>query len=503
MTDAPPKVSTGIPGLDEILRGGLRPSRTYLLHGDSGTGKTTMAIHFLREGDRLGERTLYVSLLQSRVEMDDILASHEWDIGALNVKELPREVRLAASEGQSFFSPADVELTEVSDAVIRLIEEFQPQRFVLDSVSELATLVDSTHQLRRQLVRIKDAATELGATMLLTANEPHLERIPALHTIVHGVIQLVRDVPIFGEPTRRLQVTKLRGVAFREGMHDFRIRTGGVDVFPRLTDDRDVRASRFTQIASGNEALDALLGGGLESGTASLITGTTGAGKSTLIGLYASAAAARGERSTVFCFNERKQAFLQRAKGLGMSLGEHVRSGLVDLREISVGETSPGRLADSVRRVVEEDNARIVAIDSVTGYLHAFPGERELTVQLHELITYLTGRDVLALLVAGMHGLASSVATKIDASYMADTVVLMRHFEAIGSVRQCISVLKKRHGFHERSIRELSFGSGGIVVGPPLHEFSNVLSGAPTFLGAPDRLLDRSTGQDPHHGGKA
>jgi len=490
MTDGQQRLaSTGIPGLDEILHGGLRRGRTYLLHGGPGTGKTTTALEFLREGDREGERTLYVSLLQSTAEMDDILASHEWQVGGMRLVEIPEEVRSAATKGQTFFSPADVELTEVSDAVLRLIEEHGPERFVLDSVSELGTLVETQHQLRRQLLRIKDAATALGCTTILTATEAHLRELPAVHTIVHGVIKLDIEAPTYGTPKRKLEVTKIRGADFAQGMHDFDVRTGGLDVFPRLRIPAGARAGRFSRIASGNEGIDSLFGGGLESGTSCLLGGTTGAGKTTLASLYVEAAAERGDRSTVFCFDERRENFLRRAEGLGMPMSRHVEEGLVAIHDIPVGETSPGRLAHGLQRAVEEEGAKLVVLDSITGYFHAFPGERELNAQLHEIISYLTGKDVLTFLISAFHDIGDNSIQRVHASYMADTVVLMRNFGAGGMLRHSISVLKKRHGVHERTVRELSFGEDGVKVGPPLREFANAISGWPEYRGEPSRVF--------------
>ena len=490
------RVSTGIKGLDYILHGGLPENRTYVVHGGPGAGKSTLALQFLMAGARIGQRCLYVTLLQSRAELEDVVRGHRWSLEGVEILELPEDVRRASEAGQTVFSTAEVELHEVADAIGQAIEQHRPQRMVLDSISELAILVENTYQLRRQLLKLKRQLSAIHCTSLICAGAgPSQQNVP-IQTMVHGVIGLEMQAPVYGRDRRRLQVSKLRGSDYVGGYHDFRIRTGGLEVYPRLQFEGRVRKADWSVVASGNAGLDTLLGGGLEQGSTCLLTGTTGSGKSTLASLYVEAGARRGDRAAVFCFDEGKATFLRRSAGLGIQISRYVDSGLVDLRQIDVGEISPGEFVQDVRHAAEREDIRIVVIDSLTGYIQAMPGERELMIQLHELLTYLNSAGVLTLMVVATHGLFGDNGAAVDASYIADTVVLLRHFEAMGSVRRCISVLKKRHGRHERTIREVQFSSDGIRVGQPLSEFSGTLTGLPRFEGRHEKLFNGTTGND-------
>ncbi|MEJ2636774.1 MAG: ATPase domain-containing protein, partial [Calditrichia bacterium] len=351
---------------------------------------------------------------------------------------------------------------------------------------------DSSYQLRHQILKIKRKLAHEHCTALLIAGDTAVTELSSLQTIVHGVIRLVQDSPLYGEPRRRMELTKMRGMDFPGGFHDFRIRKGGLEVYPRLQLQAITSQPDFKVVASGIPELDSLLGGGLEEGTSCLITGPSGTGKSTLASLYVQAAAKRGERSVFFCFDERRETFLRRAKGLNMDMPRYIGEGLVDLRQVNVGEISPGEFVQDIRANVDRKQVRIVVIDSLTGYLNAMPEEKLLLIQLHELISYLSKAGVLTIMVATAHGLIGSVGTQIDASYIADSVVVMRHFEHRGSLRRCVSVFKKRHGAHETSIREISIADGRIKIGPSLREFSGTMTGIPRFERENDAYFDRN-----------
>jgi len=483
------RASTGIRGLDSILNGGLPEGRIFLVQGGPGTGKTTTSFHFLRAGAAAGEKVLYISLLQTRAEISDILKSHGWSLEGIDMLELPESLQEIATSEQTVFSPADVELDEVTDSIIKAIEEYKPQRLVLDSVSELSVLVDSFYQLRRQLLKLKRALSKHKCTSILTAGEAREQDNKSIQTIVHGVIMLHQHAPAYGPPRRRLLVTKMRGMVYIGGYHDFRIHTGGLHVYPRVKMLTEPPKRKPQKIASGNEEIDTLLGGGLEEGTSCLIVGTTGAGKSTLAGLYVEAAAKRKDCSMVLCFDEHRQTFLNRCRGLSMKMPQYINEGLVDLRQMNIGECSPGQFVEIIREAVEKKDIRVVVIDSLTGFLAAMAEEKQIIPQLHELLNYLSGAGVLTLMVVATHGLFGVSETEIDASYLADTVVVMRHFEAMGRMRRCVSVVKKRHGRHETTIREVEIGAGGVRVGPPLDEFSGVLTGTPRYEGIREKLM--------------
>ena len=484
-------MSTGIEGLDEVLHGGLPTGRIYLVYGDAGTGKTTVGMQFLMAGAAAGKKCLGITLLQTLTELEDIIGSHGWDTDGVILTELPREVRNAASVGQTVFEPADVELSEVTDAIIGAIETHQPDCLFIDSLSELSVLVDTGYQLRRQLLRLKQRLDSMSCTTILSAGKTGGLDNGALETLVHGVIGLQMKAPDFGRPRRRVLLSKMRGMDFQAGHHDADLVTGGFLVYPRISPGVQTSVEKEV-ILSGNKALDALLGGGIEEGTACVVTGTSGAGKSSLVTLYSYAAAQRGVKSSVFCFDERIETLLRRSRALGMPLEELVERGTVTLNQINVGEISPGRLAADVRVAVEEEGVKIVVLDSLSGYLQSMPGERELVTQLHELLGYLANAGVLTLMVVATHGLFGAVEAPVDVSYIADTVILVRHFEARGEVRRCLAVLKKRYGYHERTIRELQLSSSGLEVGPSLTDFSGVLTGLPTYEGEAASLMERA-----------
>jgi circadian clock protein KaiC len=492
LTDASssPRAATGVAGLDHILRGGLPRNLFYLVHGGPGTGKTTLGMQFLTEGLRQGERVLYISLLKTREELERFMASHNWSLEGIDLLDLPDNVRRLATDEQTFFNTADVELREVNDAILQAVERTKPQRLVFDSISELALLVDNQYQLRRQLLRLKQKLEGMNCTTLFLLIETETVDMPTIQTVIQGAIQLGMDEADYGPPRRWLNVTKMMAPNYIAGRHDMHLATDGLTVYPRLQVPPKERQADWPMVSSGIEQIDTLFGGGLEEGTACLVTGSTGAGKSTLASLYVQAAARRGDRSLVFCFDERRQTFIRRAQNLSLEIVKHIDRGLVDLRQVNVGELLPGQFVQDIRGAVEDDGVKVIVIDSIGGYLSAMPGREHLVVQLHELLSYLSAAGVLTLMVAPVHDVTGDAVGEATTSYIADTVVLMRVFEAAGRMRRCISVLKKRHGDHEKTVRELTIGAEGIVVGKPLHRFSGVLSGTPTFLGDVNELLE-------------
>jgi circadian clock protein KaiC len=387
-----------------------------------------------------------------------------------------------------------VELDEVVDLVIEAIREHQPRCMVLDSLSELRVMVDNPYQLRRQLIKLKHALADVPCTALITAGQEAADQAPTIHTIVHGLIRLHHITPSYGEPRRQIEVNKIRGVKFSGGLHDFRITTGGIRVHPRPSVDQPVQHG-FEPIASGNEQLDKLFGGGLNRGTTCLVTGNTGAGKSTLASTYAATVMQADQTAVIYCFDEGRQTYLQRSRGLKLGISDYLDSDRTMLREYGFGEMVPARFLEDLAYDVEQRDVRLVVLDSFTGYLNLMKNEESPVTKLHELLRYLSDSGVLTLLIGAAHGLSSPMSADLDASYLADTVVLMRHFEAMGTVRQCISVLKKRHGPHERTIREVEFVEGGLRVGPALSEFSGVLTGTPRYEGDARQLLYRNEDQ--------
>jgi circadian clock protein KaiC len=491
MNGSSDRISTGVDGLDEILRGGLPTGRIYLVHGDAGTGKTTFGLQFLMSGASQGKRCLGLTLLQTMNELQDIISSHRWNLDGIHLVELPEEVRNAASLGQTVFAPANVELSEITDAIQAAVETHRPECLFIDSLSELGVMVDTGYQLRRQLLRLKQILDRIGCTTILSAGPAGDLDTATLETLVHGVFGLDMSAPGFGRPRRRMLITKMRGMTFQAGYHDAEIRTGGLRVYPRIEVVRTEREPNRSRISSGKEEIDAMLGGGLLSGTTCVISGTTGAGKSTLSTLYAFSAARRGERTAFFCFDERPETLMRRSAGLGMPIDDCVRDGTIAIHQISVGEISPGRFGDMVRESVENGEAGIVVIDSLSGYLQSMPGESALVTQLHELLNYLSATNTLTIMVVATHGLFGETESPVDVSYIADSVILVRHFEARGEVRRCIAVMKKRYGGHERTIREMSLSPTGITVGDPLTSFSGLLTGLPRFEDTNGGLLEK------------
>jgi circadian clock protein KaiC len=479
MSPIQPPAATGIAGLDDILGGGFARDRLYVIEGMPGTGKTTLALQFLIEGARRGEPVLYVTLSETEEEIRAVAASHGWSFQGVSIRELtPSEALLEPDEQYSVFHPADVELNEATREIVREVERIKPMRVVVDSVSELRLLADSALRYRQQILALKQFFSGRHSTVLLLDDLTVEDR--DLQTIVHGVVSLGHTTPDYGVQRRRVQVLKYRGTQFRSGFHDYAIRRGGLEVFPRLVAAEHAQLQIKEPVSSGVPELDALLGGGIERATSTLILGVPGTGKSTLASLFVAHAAAQGDSATIYTFDERTHTLLARTDGIGIDLRQQVEAGRVKIREVDPAELSPGEFVQAIRQAVEEDGSSIVVIDSLNGYLKAMPDEQFLTVQLHELFTYLAHRGVATLLVAAQHGLiGSQMVSAVDASYLADAIILLRYFEFEGEVRQAISVLKKRSGRHERTIREFRLAPGKVTFSEPLRDYHGVLTGVP------------------------
>jgi circadian clock protein KaiC len=475
------RARTGVPGLDDILFGGLIPNQLYLIDGDPGSGKTTLALRFLMEGAKLGEKGLYVTLSETKAELFAGAESHGWslDLEKIEIVELVRtEQDLEADTQLTMYQPEEVELTETTKRVLDAVDHARPLRVVFDSLSEMRLLAQSSLRYRRQILALKQFFVGRKCTVLLLDDRTSDVTDTQLQSIAHGVISLEQLSPLYGAERRRLRVVKMRGAKYRGGYHDFVIRTGGVEVFPRLVaSDHRIDFSP-SLIRSGVPDLDHLLGGGLDRGTSTALMGPAGSGKSTIAFLYAVAAAGRGEHATMFSFDESNLTLNRRMAGLGVHYREGTGPGEISLHPIDPAELSPGEFAQAVRGEVEDRKATLVLIDSLNGYLNAMPEERFLVLQLHELLTYLGSRGVTTLLVLAQNGIVgNALQSPLDTSYLADSVVLLRYFESAGQVAKAISVVKKRGGAHEETIRRLSFDAGGIHLSEPLREFEGVLTG--------------------------
>lgn len=492
-------VSTGVPGLDFVLGGGLPGNRVYLVEGMPGTGKTTLALQFLREGVARGETSLYITLAETREELEAVAASHGWDLQGVEVVELaPPDEILNPETRYTVFHPSDVELNHGVQSVYDAVERLRPSRVVLDSLSEMRILSQDPLRLRRQVLALKHFFTGRGCTVLLLDDVRSQDSELHFASIVHGVVLLEQRALEYGAERRRVRVTKLRGQRYRGGYHDFAIRTGGLAVYPRLVASEHPPFKVEATVSSGNDEIDLLLGGGFDAGTCALIMGPTGVGKTVLTTEVAVAAAGRGDRAMLFLFDERTTTFLERARKLNLATQRALDEGTLVLQQVDPAELSPGAFAARVVDAVEREGARMVGIDSLTGYLNAMPGEELLTIHLHELFSYLGQRGVTSLLTLAQHYPFTESSVVADVSYLADSIVLLRYFEARGEVRQAISILKRRSGPHEKTIREYRIRVGGIKVGTPLHEFQGVLTGIPHYLGQAAPLLGRTSSGDPN-----
>lgn len=472
---------TGLEGLDDILRGGLPRNRIFLLLGEPGSGKTTMALQFLLEGQKLGERGLYITLSETSDELKEVASSHGWDLTAINVFELSALQTELKDQGETtFFSPSEVELNRTTKVLLDQIEKHKPVRVVFDSLSEMRLMAETPLRYRRQILQLKQFFAGKNCTVLLLDDCAGAKSSDEqVESLAHGVMTLSKTSPDYGILRRQLRVEKMRGVKFREGNHDIIMETGGMVVFPRLVAAEHHSDFARERISSGITAMDSLLGGGIDRGTSTVLLGPAGTGKSTLAATFAVQAASRGENVLFFTFDETRGTLLTRADELGLKFSEQVESGRIKVQQIDPAEISPGELAFNVRQAVVRQEVRMVIIDSLNGYMHAMPDERHLLLQLHEMLAYLNQQGVTTILILTQQGLVGTMQSPIDLTYLADTVLLLRYFEVMGVVRQAMSVIKKRSGPHERSIREYSFADGKVSVGEPLTGFRGVLSGIP------------------------
>ena len=481
------QLSTGVPGLDEVLNGGLPEHRLYLIDGSPGTGKTTLGMQFLMAGARAGEKVLYVTLAESRTELEGVAASHGFSLEGIDVFELTEMT--APRETYTLFHPAEVELQATMEALFKKVEQKQPQRVVFDSLSEMRLLARDPLRFRRQIMELKQFFAGRQCTILVLDDKSARDGDLQLHSLAHGVIMLEHLTLEYGSERRRLQVNKLRGHRYRGGYHDFRILTGGIRVYPRILSTRSIRKPGEGLLKSGSVELDELMGGGVERGSSILITGAAGTGKSVLSTMYAMSAISRGEKVRFYLFDERIRTFRQRAKALEMPVEEALESGRLTLHQIEPTELSPGEFAAHAVDAVKEDTSLLV-IDSINGYMQAMPEEHLLAVQVHELLTYLSNNGVTGIMTLVQRGIfGSPVDDAAEVSYLADAVILLRYFEVFGRVRQAISAVKKRGGTHERTIRESQIGMGGMLVGEPLTAFQGVLTGVPQYTGAVEPLM--------------
>ena len=479
------KSAFGVEGLDDILSGGLTRNRLYLLEGIPGSGKTTLALQFLLEGARADERGLYLTLSETEQELREVVTSHGWTIpDAVEVLELvPGESLLDEGQRQSLLYSSDLELGETTNRIFEAMESSNPRRVIIDSLSELRLLAQSSLRYRRQILALKHYFAQRDVTVLLLDDMTAEAQDKTVHSVAHGVIRLDELTPEYGTNRRRLRIQKYRGQPYRGGYHDFTIQTGGVQVFPRLVAS-EYRARKKSHVFSTDiPELDGLLGGGVDSGSSTLVVGPAGTGKSILMFELVAAAVERGEHAAIFAFDEELGLLLSRSNAIGIDLEAMRDNGTLHIAQMDAAEISPGEFAHNVRKAVETDNIRTVVIDSLNGYQNAMPQEHHLLLHMHELLQYLNRLGAATFLTVAQHGMVGEMKTPVDLTYLADTVVLLRYFEAFGRVHRAISVLKKRTGPHENTIREFTIGRNGIVVGPVLEKFHGVLRGVPEYVG--------------------
>jgi len=483
---------TGVPGLDEVLRGGLPANHIYLLQGRPGTGKTTLAMQFLMEGVRRKERVLYITFSETKVELEAVARSHGWSLDGISILELSTiSASLGADAQSTLFHPSEVELNKVISILLAKIKEVDAQRIVFDSVSELRLLAETSLRYRRQMLAFKEFFIGRGSTVVLLDDMTTEAGDLHVQSIVHGVLLLEKVRAAYGVERRLFHIAKLRGVNFRGGTHDYIIREGGLEIFPRLvTNDQEEFNFAARRLSSGVKELDDLTGGGLDRGTSNLFLGPAGSGKSTLALQFACAAAARGEKVAMFNFEESSASLALRTGSLGIGFEDYVKNGHITLRKVNPAEMTPGQFTSLVREAADVEKADIIIIDSLNGYIHSMPEQEFLVLQLHELLTYLGSRGVVSIMVLTQAGIMGSMQSPLDLTYLADTVILTRFFEAFGKVKKAISIIKKRTGEHEETLREFKMGPGGIKVGKVLEEFSGIFSGIPKFTGTASKIME-------------
>ncbi len=480
---------TGTAGLDHILRGGLTSSRLYLVEGTPGTGKTTLSLKFLLEGASIGEAGLYVTLSETTSELTAVARSHDWDLDELDLFELVNEEGVSSDNAQSLLHPSEVELGETVRGIIAKVEETNPKRVVLDSLSELRLLSQNPLRYRRQILALKHFFANRNCTVLMLDDRTAEPSDLQLHSIAHGVVLLEQTASDFGAERRRLRIVKMRGLQYRGGYHDFTIEKGGIRVYPRL-----IAAEHHTNfdarpLSTGLAELDALLGQGLTPGTNTLLSGPAGVGKTTTAIRCMIAALERGQNAAYYLFDERLGTLLTRSGALGMDLRPYIENGQLMIRQIDPAELSPGEFAGAVQESVETDGASVIVIDSLNAYLHAMPSDKFLVLQMHELLSYLSQKGVISLMILAQHGITGELRSDLDVSYLADTIMLLRFFEADGEIRKSMAVLKTRTSDHERTIRELEINESGLVIGAPMKSFQGVLTGNPRYTRNGDDLV--------------
>ena len=485
------KANFGVEGLDDITVGGLARGRLFLLEGSPGTGKTTIATQFLMAGASAGERALYITLSETEAELRAGATSHGWSLDGIDIFELvPPESLLDDEQQQSLLYSSDLELGETTKRIFEAFETVKPTRVVLDSLSEIRLLAQSSLRYRRQILALKHYFARSGATVLMLDDLSSEANDRTMHSVAHGVLRLEELSPEYGAERRRLRVIKYRGQRYRGGFHDFIIATGGVQVFPRLVAAEHRGTFKRIVLPTESPELNALLGGGVERGSSLLILGPAGTGKSLLALTFVVGAIERGEKAAMFVFDEELGLLFERAKGLGLDLQEMVDSGNLTIEQVDAAELTPGELSARVRRCVEKQDAKTVVIDSLNGYQASMPEEQALILHMHELLQYLNRQGASTFLTVAQHGLVGDMKAPVDVTYLADTVILLRYFEALGRVRRAMSVIKKRTGAHEDTIREYRIDGRGITLGEPLMGFQGVLRGVPELVDERPALLE-------------
>lgn len=477
------RVSTGIEGLDDILCGGLTAQRVYLVEGSPGTGKTTLGLQFLLEGRAQGESGLYITLSETADELDAVAESHGWTIDDISIFELANDNMLDPDSQQSVFHPSEVELGETTKNVMDIVEKFKPSRIVFDSLSEMRLLAQNPLRYRRQILALKQFFSSRACTVLLLDDKSNLAD-HHLHSIAHGVISLEQIAQEFGKERRRVNIIKMRGLKFRGGFHDYVLETGGIKMFPRLVAAEHQGEFSLSVKSSGATGLDHLLGGGLISGTNTLIVGPSGIGKTTIAVRCVLSALERGENASFYLFDEGLGTFHARADALDLNLRQYVESGQLMIHHIDPAELAPGEFAQMLRTAVEVSGVSFIVIDSLNAYLQAMPGEQFLTLQMHELLSYLNQQGVTTMMVLGQHGLIGEVRSDVDLSYLSDTTILLRFFESNGRLRRAVTVIKSRTADHALTIHELQLTRGGVIIGDPMMGFDGVLTGLPSYRGS-------------------
>lgn len=488
------KAATGVDGLDDILAGGLERGHVFLLEGEPGAGKTTVALQFLLAGAKGGETSLYITMSETEQELRHGAASHGWELGeSINIFELvPPETLLDEEQQQSLLYSSDLELGEATRQIFEAVERVKPSRVVLDSLSEIRLLAQSSLRYRRQILAIKHYFARHSATVLMLDDLTSEAADKTVHSVAHGVIRLEELAPAYGAERRRIRILKYRGQRYRGGFHDFTITTGGVNVFPRLVASEHRTKFERKQLSTGIAEFDGLLGGGIETGSSTLVLGPAGTGKSLIVTTFAMAAISRGEKAALFVFDEELGLLYDRMIGLGFDLEAAVANKQLVVEQVDAAELSPGEFAHRVRKIVDRQAIKTVIIDSLNGYQAAMPEENSLILHMHELLQYLNRQGANTFMTVAQHGLVGDMQAPVDVTYLADTVILLRYFEAMGQVRRAASIIKKRTGTHETTIREYRIGRGGLTIGEPLERFQGVLRGVPSYQGEQESLLNKT-----------